>query len=287
VVRWFTVQISTLPAEMRRELSVWFDIARHGSTTAPRFRPRSERTVRSQLCFALPTLHAWAHQHTSLREIGRDDVLAALPPNGSPRSCTLQGLRSIFRILKARQLTFVNPTARISVPNPHPQAPAPIDLSALRAALDSQDPTCAALAALLAFHAVRIRQLCALHLTDLRDGRLHVDDRVIPLAVPVRLRLTAYLTCRQRSWPNTANPHLFIHYRNANTTRPVTPWWIRKRLGMNAQAIRQDRILDEAHASNGNVRLICDLFGLSVAGAYRYTATVDHPGVRKHELRQR
>lgn len=282
VVRWFTVQISTLPEEMRQELTVWFDIARNGSATPPRFRPRSERTVRSQLSFALPTLRCWAREHASLREIGRDDVLAALPPSGSSRSCTLQGLRSIFRVLKARQLTFVNPTARISVPTPHPQAPAPIDLSALRAALDSQDPTCAALAALLAFHAIRIWQLCALHLTDLRDGRLHVEGRVIPLAVPVRLRLSAYLTCRQRSWPNTANPHLFIHYRNANTTRPVTPWWIRKRLGISAQAIRQDRILDEAHASSGDVRLICDLFGLSVAGAYRYTATVDHPSVSQH-----
>jgi hypothetical protein len=52
---------------------------------------------------------------------------------------------------------------------------------------------------------------------------------------------------------------------------------------MNAQAIRQDRILDEAHASNGNVRLICEPFGLSAAGAYRYTATVDHPGVGEHQ----
>ncbi|WP_414943850.1 hypothetical protein [Amycolatopsis sp. cmx-11-32] len=180
-------------------------------------------------------------------------------------------------MLKARQLTFVNPTARISVPVPHQEVSAPIDLSAVRAALNSAEPTRAALAALLAFHAIRIWQLCALQLADLRDGRLQVDDRVIPLAVPVRLRLTAYLTCRQRSWPNTANPHLFIHYRNANTTRPVTPYRIRKRLGMNAQAIRQDRILDEAHASRGDVRRICGLFGLSVAGAYRYTATVDHP----------
>lgn len=282
VVRWFTVQISTLPDGMRQELGVWFDIACHGSRTPPRFRPRDERTVRSQLYFALPTLRTWAREHESLREIGRNDVLNALPPSGAPRSCTLQGLRSIFRVLKARQLTFINPTARISIPAPHPQAPAPIDLSALRAALDSDDPARAALAALLAFHAVRIRQLCAAHLSDLHDGRLHLDDHVIPLAIPVRLRLTAYLTSRQQSWPNTANPHLFIHYRNANTTRPVTPYWIRKRLGMSAQSIRQDRILDEAHASSGDVRLLCDLFGLSVPGAYRYTATVDHPGVAEY-----
>lgn len=31
VLRWFTVQTAALPADMRRELTVWFDIARHGS----------------------------------------------------------------------------------------------------------------------------------------------------------------------------------------------------------------------------------------------------------------
>jgi len=45
---------------------------------------------------------------------------------------------------------------------------------------------------------------------------------------------------------------------------------------MSAQAIREDRILHEAHATRGDIRRLCDLFGLSVSGAERYTATVDH-----------
>ena len=45
------------------------------------------------------------------------------------------------------------------------------------------------LAALLAFHAVRIYQLSALRLTDLSDGRLHIGGQVILLAGPVRQRL--------------------------------------------------------------------------------------------------
>jgi len=32
-------------------------------------------------------------------------------------------------------------------------------------------------------------------------------------------------------------------------------------------------------ATGGDIRALCDLFGLSVAGAHRYTATVDHPGI--------
>jgi site-specific recombinase XerC len=277
VLRWAATQIATLPAPMRHELEVWMQVMREGNPTTPRIAPRSDRTLHSQLGFALPTLRRWARVHTSLREIGRDDVLAALPAAGTARSTTLQGLRSIFRVLKARKLVFVNPTVRIGAPHPHRAIPGPIELDRLRNLLiiDPANPTRAALAALLAFHAVRVHQIIALQLTDARDGRLHLPDRIVPLAGPVRERLRAYLDHRQRCWPGTANPHLFIHYRNATTTTASTPWWIRRQLGMSAQAIRQDRILQEAHATGGDVRMLCELFGLSVAGATHYAAGVD------------
>jgi integrase len=217
----------------------------------------------------------WAAGHQSLREIGRDDVLAVLPPSGMPRACMRQGLRSIFSILKGRKLVFVNPAARISAPQPTRQAPAAVDLEALHAALDSANVAQALLAALLAFHAVRIYQLCTLRLTDLRDGRLRVGDQVIPLAGPVRQRLARYLDSRQQIWPNSVNPYLFLHARNASAARHVTPQWVRKQLGMSGQRIRLDRIFDEAQATGGDLRALCDLFGLSIAGAYRYTSVLD------------
>jgi hypothetical protein len=275
IVRWFTVQIAELPEQMQRELLVWFEVMRNGSNTPPRYRPRADATVTNHFRFALSALQAWAGQHESLREIGREDVLAVLPPSGVARAMMLQGLRSIFRVLKARQLVFVNPTARLSVPKPDQPIPAAIDLDALRALLDSDDPARAALAALLAFHAIRVWQLRELKLTDLHDGRLHLGAQTILLADPVRERVSAYLDYRARRWPNTANAHLFINDQSHGRTRPVTPWWIRKRLGMSPQTIRQDRILDEAHATRGDIRRLCDLFGFSTAGAYRYAATVD------------
>lgn len=277
VVAWVRTQISDLPEPMRRELTVWLEVMRCGSSTPPRIRPRADATIKIQLGFALPTLRSWARTHASLREIGRDDVLAALPPSGTSRSTILQGLRSIFRVLRARKLVFVNPTARIGAPTPDRPAPGAVDMAALRAALDPGDPTRAALAALLAFHGLRLRELPVLQLTDVRDGRLHLSDRVVPLAEPARERLQAYLDYRQQTWPGTANPHLFISTRSANTTIEASPWWIRKRLGMSGQAIRQDRILDEAFATGGDVRMLCELFGLSIAGAYRYTSTVGDP----------
>jgi hypothetical protein len=277
VVRWFDVATADLPAPMRHELATWLDVMRNGSTTPPRRRPRSDATIGTHLRWALPTLRRWAATHASLREVGADDVAAALPVDPMGRYTTVRGLRSIFRILKGRKLVFVNPTARIRSPQPESPAPAPIDLDKLRADLDSDAPATAALAGLLAFHAVRMWQLRQLRLTDLHDGRLHVGDQVIRLAEPVRQRVAAYLDYRQRTWPDSINPHLFIHVRSWTTTRPVTPWWIRKQLGMSGQQIRCDRILDEAHATGGDIRQLVDLFGLSVEGAHRYIATVHRP----------
>jgi hypothetical protein len=84
-----------------------------------------------------------------------------------------------------------------------------------------------------------------------------------------------------------ANPHLFIHYKTATHTGPARPWWISKKLGMPAQAIRQDRILDEAIASSGDARRLTDLFGLSITQAARYTTAADHRGMAGFELAHR
>jgi hypothetical protein len=281
IERWFPIQIAELPEPMRAELTVWFEVARAGSTNAPRMHPRSDTVVGNHLRWALPALRQWARTHQSLREIGRDDVLAVLPTDARKRSPALTGLRSIFRVLKARKLVFVNPTARLSVPKPEQQAPPPVDLEMLRAALDSDDPVEALITALLAFHAVRLYQLTAIRLDDISDGRLRIGNQVIPLAEPVRQRLTTYLDHRARTWPTSINSYLFLHPRNWGTTRHVTPWWIRKQLRMPGQLIRRDRIFDEAVATSGDIRALCDLFGLSIAGAYRYTSVL---GVTGHSV---
>jgi hypothetical protein len=114
-------------------------------------------------------------------------------------------------------------------------------------------------------------------LTDIVDGRLILDGREIPLAAPVRTRLAAWLDHRNRTWPGSANPHLLINRRTA--PRLVTvgrnfPW---RDTALRPRALREDRILHEIHATGGDVRRICDLFGLSVEGATRYLKTIEHP----------
>ena len=188
----------------------------------------------------------------------------------------MQGLRSIFRILRARKLVFTNPTFRIHVSAQAMDVPPAIDLAALRAALDSPSRARAVITALLAYHAIPIRQLARLQLTDIRGGRLHLDDRVILLAEPVRDRVDAYLTYRAATWTASVNAYLFIHARSWKTTRPVTSYWIGQQLAIPAEHIRLDRIYQEVEATGGDIRALCDLFGMSIGNAARWAATISH-----------
>lgn len=279
---WFAQQISDLPEPMAGEVRTWFEVMKNGSPTPPRRRPRTQITIGVHLRWALPTLRAWAASgHTSLREITREHVLDALPASGNPRSQAGQGLKSIFRLLKARKVLFTDPTSRVKTGCHESRQPLPADLDAIRAALTSPSPAQAAVTALIAFHGLRTGHLRRLLLTDLHDGRLHTDGRVILLAGPVRERLAAWLDYRNRCWPHTANPHLFVHYRTAARTEPVGHRWVKLAIGsgLTATSIREDRILNEAHASGGDQRRLADLFGLSIEAATRYTATLDHPGL--------
>ena len=128
-------------------------------------------------------------------------------------------------------------------------------------------------------------------LTDIVDGHLTIGDRVIPLAGPVRTRLSAWLDHRSRRWPGCINPYLLVSRRTAPRLVPVGhsfPW---KGITLRPQALREDRILHEIHATGGDIRRVCDLFGLSVEGATRYLRTIEHPdlaiGLADHDVPHR
>lgn len=274
---WVATTIADLPEPMRTELTEWFDVMLHGSDVPPRRRPRSQQTIRTMLRWAIPALTTWANRgHQSLREITPDDVRAVLPPTGNPRSTTGAGLRSIFTLLRARKTLFLNPIARIHTGGHERRQPLPAHTEHVRAALNSPDPACAALTALATFHGLRAGEVRTLRTTDLSDGRLRMTNRTIVLAAPAQIRLTAWLNYRNTRWPNTANPHLFINHRNAGHTAPVGGRWLALKTGIPIYVLREDRILHEAQATDGDVRRICDLFGLTVEGAIRYLPTLDN-----------
>jgi hypothetical protein len=267
----FDTTTADLPEQMRTELGEWFTIMLNGSTTPPRRKPRDQNTTRMYLRWAMPALTSWAEQgHTSLREITSSDVRAVLPPSGNPRSTMGAGLRSILTLLKARKVIFVNPIARIQTGSHERRDPLPAHAEQIRESLLSPNPAGAALTALATFHGLRAGELRNMHLTDLADGRLRLGQRRILLADPVRVRLSAWLDYRNRRWPSTANPHVFLNHRNSSRTTAVGPRWLTLATGIPVHVMREDRILHEARATGGDVRRICDLFGLTVAGALRY-----------------
>jgi hypothetical protein len=144
--------------------------------------------------------------HQSLREITRDHVIAALPASGTPRAKLGRALQSIFATLRSRKVIFTNPLTRIHIGSFERRIPLPADPGKLAAALNSADPSTAAVAALMIFHGLRPAELRDLQLTGIRDGRCYLADRVVLLAGPVRTRLAAYLDYRYRRWPASINP---------------------------------------------------------------------------------
>ncbi len=278
--RWFADRTVGLPAPMQSELDVWFDVMINGSRTAPRRKPRSGTTLRIYVGAVMPGLRRWAENgHQSLREITRAQVLDVLPSDSSQRKMCGQAMRSIFGVLKNHKLVFANPAVRLAHTADLPLVSGPVDLDAVRDALNSTDSARATLAALTAYHGLRSHQLRNLRLTDIRDRQLRLDGRRIPLADPVRRRIAAWLDDRNRRWPMSTNPHLFIHFRTAHHDHPVGIRWVFLTLALpgGVQALRADRILHEAIASGGDARRLCDLFGLSIQHAARYTHAIAEP----------
>jgi hypothetical protein len=275
--RCFIGQTTGLPATMRSELQIWFDIMTKGSTITPRRHSRDPATTILHIRAFAPILRIWASQdHDTLASIERDHIVAVLPVNGSRRHTVEQGLRSLFRILKDRKIVFVDPIRTLPATDTNATIPLPLDTGAVRNALNSPRPATALCAALVAFHGLTVGELCNLQLTNIRDRQLHLDGRTIPLAEPVLPRLSAWLDYRTAKWPATINPHLLVSLKTGPRLTPVSRGFPQGRQGLAIQALREDRILDEVRASGGDVRRICELFGISVETAIRYTNTLDH-----------
>jgi hypothetical protein len=245
VERYFAVRTGELPEPMKKQLQTWLEVLLDGSTKPPRQRSVDPQTARLHITAITPIVQAWASAgHQSLAEITTDDFVAALPDSGGRRYLAESGLRSLFATLKARKLVFANPTRGRRLTQTNSTIPLPMDTEVIRDALNSPDPALALGVALVAFHALTSKQVGDIKLTDIIDGRLTLGTRLIPLAAPVRVRLSAWLDHRARTWPGTLNPHLFINRKTApRLTRPgrYFPW---VRSGISPQALREEGASD-------------------------------------------
>jgi hypothetical protein len=277
VERYFAAKTSTLPPVMKDQLEVWLEVLTNGSRQAPRQKPRDPKTIIVHILGIEPIIHAWAVAGLqSFAEITRADITAALDETQSRRHIAGNGLKSLFTTLKGRRLIFANPTRGMKASPKATNIPLALDAAVIRGELNSPNPVVALAVALVAFHALTGQQVRELQLTDIRDGHLVVADRLIPLAGPVRTRLAAWLNHRNQTWPGTANPHLLINRRTAPRLLPVSSQFPWSGLTLRPRVLREDRILHEIHATGGDIRRVCDLFGLSVEGATRYLDTLEH-----------
>ncbi|NEA59764.1 hypothetical protein G3I60_37805 [Streptomyces sp. SID13666] len=285
VRHYFAKHTADLPPKMTEQLQLWLDVMIDGSRQAPRRRARHPQTAHLHILGMASILRSWAAAgHESLAEITKKEYLAALPDRGAHRNFAEQGFRSVFRILKARKQVFLDPTRGVKLTPVTASIPLPLDTDAIRKALNSPDLACACAVSMVAFHALTGPQVQGLLLTDVRDGKLYLDDRIIPLADPVRARLRAYLDHRTLTWPNTLNPHLFINRRTAHRLTPASrnfPWI---KVDLKPQALREDRILQEIYATGGDVRRLSDLFGLSIEAGLRYANTLEHADLAENRV---
>jgi hypothetical protein len=276
---WIDQAFAGLPPRIRQELDVWVGVLRDG-TTRRRARPRA--TVITRLAAARPFLLERATGYATLRQVTGQDVTGWLDGRKQPAS-DLSALRDLFGVLKTQRLVFADPTRRIRVAGPSPTTPAPLSPQALAQLGQAArtDPALRVVLALIgvqALHPHLARHLQLDHL-DLPNRALNLDTGARTLDPFTTDAITTYLDHRNQRWPNTANPHLLLTRRTAHEHGPVSSAWLAglfHGLPTTLRQLREDRILDEARAADGDPLHLTVMFGLSAKPALRYAQTV-HP----------
>ncbi|GAA2350170.1 hypothetical protein GCM10010170_039550 [Dactylosporangium salmoneum] len=274
---WIDAKFASLPPRIRDELDAWITVLRHGT---PRRRARPRITTFTLLAAAHPFLTEITDRYTTLREVTRQDVLDWLDDR-KHRASDAHALRDLFGVLKAQRLVFANPLARIHVGSANPSTPAALTGEALHAIGDAakNDPTLQTVVALIGVHALRPHQVRDLTLDqiDLPNQRINLGTARRRLDAYTTAALAAYLHYRHQRWPDTGNQHLLLTRRTAHERGPVSAYWLTSLFdGLSATAaqLREDRILEEARAANGDPLHIAVMFGLSAKPALRYAKTV-------------
>ena len=281
---WVRRRLVGLPEGIRSDVLAWVGVLRHGDR---RNHPKAEHTWKNYLQHALPVLREWSSQHSSLREITRNEVITALqapaPSDGDGHS-RLTALRSLFKYLKINKRIFNNPTSRLprtATSRSRLAIPTRLPDSAFAAlAATEHTPTAWLVIMLTGHHALGAVHIQALTLddVDVAGRRLRLGAHTRPIDALTMQAIQRYLAYRNQRWPYTANPHLLITQQSAHGDRPVSRAWIRHAVRGQAatlDALRQDRILDEATAIGVRDPLhVAAMFALHPDTAQRYVDAI-------------
>ncbi|MGH3814239.1 MAG: hypothetical protein ACRDUV_17615 [Pseudonocardiaceae bacterium] len=158
--------IEQVPQQLREDVICWITALRgEGRRPSP---PLRWLTVRVYLTFALPALREWGARYSTLREVTRDDVHAAIRDHlGNSPHNVHTALRSLFRGLKRERRIFTDPAARVTAHFAR-RLPRPLPADHLHGLLDRlPHPRERLITALVAVHALGVGELQALQLHDL------------------------------------------------------------------------------------------------------------------------
>ncbi|WP_037972935.1 hypothetical protein [Streptosporangium amethystogenes] len=272
--KWLERKLDGLADGIRQPTEAWLRTMREGG---PRTKPRDPATVWTHMGYLRPTLLAWSQRYDHLREVTRDDVVAALDAlTGSRRSNLLASLRSLFAFAKKTGKIFRNPTRGIRVgQRPYGLAQRLSQDDVDRAAKAAINPAARLVLMLAAVHAARTSAIRNLLLDDLDLGnrRLTIAGRPRPIDEFSHQILLEWLDYRRTRWPNTANPHLLINQMSAHGVGPVSTIYFTKKLRGQAatlERLRVDRQLEEALIHGPDPLHLAAVFGLDPKTAIRY-----------------
>jgi hypothetical protein len=273
--RWLARRLERLPAQVGAEVHAWTEVLRGRGPRAG--RPRKAATVQGYLRALEPALVAWSARYSSLRQVTSDDVDDQLEPfTGPTRRLVASAMRSLFRALKARRVAFTNPTAGLEVPGEPPPPALGLDPARRAGLLDELPRPDGRLVVLLAgVHALRPHQIRVLTLadTDVAAGTLLAAGRPRRLDGLTLEALRAWLELRRARWPGSANPYLLVNQSTAGGLAPVTRGWVQvvfQQVGLTAEDLRVDRLLEEVHATGGDPLKLTEFFGITEPTAIRY-----------------
>lgn len=185
-------------------------------------------------------------------------------------------MRSLFRCGKRASRIFRDPTTHFSAGTVGNTLPIPLPAETLAlAARACTTPAHRLVLALAAIHAARPIALRRLRLDDIDrpSRRITINGHTRPLDDVAATLLEQHLAERQRRWPHTLNPHLFLSEQTGHDLRQVSEWWLEKPLrglDVTLKRISMDRQLEEALNHGPDALHLAVLFGIGDRTAMRY-----------------
>lgn len=277
---WLQRKLAALAPGIRADVESWLRALHDGG---PRTRALSPGTVWGYLNGVLPVLVDWSDRYDHLREVTREDIVAAAGElHGSKRHHTVTVLRSLFRYCKKNGTIFRDPAARVRVGQTPYGLILPLRTTEIADTLTAATtPSVRLTIALAAVHAARPKEIRSILLDDIDLGnrRLIVAGRIRPLDDLTRHLALDWLRYRRARWPCTANPHLIINQQTAMETGPISGVSITQALRGQAatlERLRVDRQLDEALTRGPDPLHLAAVFGLDDKTAIRYANAARH-----------